>query len=58
MSTPALQRISEISHHVDALEEIAEREFFTIAQGSPQALDNLLARLGRVQQTIQMAASK
>ena len=58
MTTAALQHISEISHHVDALEDLTEREFFSIAQSSPLALGNLLARLARLQQTIEMAASK
>lgn len=53
-STP----IAELSHHIDAAEQLADQEFFTIAQGSPQALDNLRARLLRLQQTIEMAALK
>jgi len=58
MTTAGLQHISEIAHHVDALEELTDREFFSIAQSSPLALHNLLARLTRLQQTIQLAASK
>ena len=53
-----IARISQLSQHVDAMEDITEREFFTIASGSPQALLNLLARLARLQQTIAMAAGK
>jgi len=54
----AIARISQMAHHVDAMEELAEREFFTIAGGSPLALANLQARLARLQQTIEMAARK
>ena len=54
----AIARISQLSHHVDAMEDITEREFFTIASGSPLALNNLLARLACLQQTIEMAACK
>jgi hypothetical protein len=54
----AEQHLSQLSHHIDAAEEIAEAQFFTIANGSPLALRNLLARLARLQQTIEVAASK
>jgi hypothetical protein len=58
MATPTQQHISQLSQHVDALEELTEGEFFTIAAGSPLALGNLLARLTRLQHTIEMAACK
>jgi hypothetical protein len=58
MSTTTEHHISQLSHHVDAMEELTEREFFTIADGSPLALQNLRARLARLQQTIEMAATK
>ena len=54
----AEQQLAQLSHHVDAAEELANREFFTLANASPLALRNLLARLARLQQTIEMAASK
>jgi hypothetical protein len=55
--TAAIAHLSEISHHVDALEELTDAEFFTIAHGSPQALGNLLARLDRLKLTIELAAA-
>ena len=58
MASTTEQHLSQLSQHVDAMEELTDGEFFTIAQGSPLALDNLLARLARVQQTIAVAASK
>ena len=56
MTTP--QAMAQLSHHVDAMEELTEHEFFTIAQGEPLALANLRARLARLQQTIEWAAAK
>ena len=52
------QTLTQLSRHVDAAEQLADAELFSIAQSSPLALGNLLARLGRLQQTIEMAASK
>jgi hypothetical protein len=49
--------IGQLSHHVDALEDLTDREFFTIASGSPLALNNLLARLDRIKLTIELAAA-
>jgi hypothetical protein len=46
-----------LSDHIDDMEQIADDQFFTIAHGSPQALDNLLARLDRLKLTIELAAS-
>ena len=48
------QSMARLSHHVDAMEKIAEH----IADGHPLALANLRARLARLQQTIEMAARK
>ena len=52
----AIPHISKLSHLMDDMEQLADDEFFTIAHGSPQALGNLLARLERLQLTIEMAA--
>ena len=59
MSDPAaaIPHISQLSQHMDAMEELADREFFTIAKGSPLALRNLLARLEELQRTIELAAT-
>lgn len=54
--TAAQQHLSQLSHHIDAAEQLADREFFSIASGSPLALHNLRSRLRRLQQTIEMAA--
>lgn len=51
------QHLRELSQHLDAMEALADAEFFTLASGSPQALDNLLARLARLQLTIELAAA-
>jgi len=56
-ATAAEQHITQISHHIDAAEEIAEAEFFTISGASPLALENLLARLKRLQSTIEIFAA-
>jgi hypothetical protein len=53
-----IQALGQLSHHVDAMERLSDREFFTIASGNPLALNNLLARLRRLEQTIEMAARK
>jgi hypothetical protein len=52
----AIPHISQLSHLMDDMEQLADREFFTIAHGSPQALGNLLARLQQLQLTIELAA--
>jgi SpoVK/Ycf46/Vps4 family AAA+-type ATPase len=52
------QAVAQLSRHVDAMEALTDGDFFTIAQSSPQALCNLLARLGRIKKTIEMAARK
>ncbi len=54
----ALRPLAALSHHVDAMEALADDEFFSIVNGSPQALSNLLARLRRLEQTIEIAARK
>ncbi len=54
----ALRPLAALSQHVDAMEALADDEFFSIVNGSPQALDNLLARLRRLEQTIEIAARK
>lgn len=51
-----IQAMALASQHVDALEALADTEAATLAQGTPQALDNLLARLRRLQTTIESAA--
>ena len=57
MSDPAaITHIAKLSQHMDDMEQLADAEFFTIACGSPQALGNLLARLERLQLTIELAA--
>lgn len=56
--TATEQQLSQLSQHVDAMEVLTDREFFSIADASPLALDNLRARLSRLQQTIEMAASR
>lgn len=48
------QSMARLSHHVDAMEKLAEN----IADGHSLALANLRARLARLQQTIEMAARK
>lgn len=53
----AITHISQLSKHMDAMETLADDQFFTLAHGSPQALDNLLARLQRLQLTIELAAA-
>ena len=52
----AISHISALSQHMDDMEQLADEQFFTIAHGSPQALSNLLARLERLQLTIELAA--
>ena len=52
----AIPHISKLSHLMDDMEQLADEQFFTIACGSPQALGNLLARLERLQLTIELAA--
>jgi hypothetical protein len=56
MTTP--QAMTQFSRHVDSLESLADEQLSAIAQGSPQALSNLLARLTRLQHTIEIAARK
>jgi hypothetical protein len=56
-SQDAIPHISSLSHLMDTMEQLADDEFFTIAHGSPQALDNLLARLDRLRLTIELAAA-
>jgi len=51
------QHLRELSQHLDAMESITDDQFFTLASGSPQALDSLLARLARLQLTIELAAA-
>ena len=48
--------MTAISRHVDGLEVLVDDD--TIANASPLALSNLLARLNRVQQTIESAARR
>jgi ABC-type transporter Mla subunit MlaD len=52
--------VSTLSRHVDAIEAHVDDvlTFFSLAEANPQALSNLLARLQRVQQTIETAARK
>ena len=58
MTTPDPRpHLLQLSDHIDDMEQIADDQFFTIAHGSPQALDNLLARLDRLKLTIELAAS-
>jgi hypothetical protein len=54
MTTP--QAMTRLSHHVDAMEALAAEQLSAIAQGNPQALSNLRARLIRLQNTIETAA--
>ena len=58
MTTPQTMTMTmtAISRHVDGLEVLVDDD--TIANASPDALCNLLARLSRVQRTIEMAARK
>lgn len=49
---------TQLSHHVDEMEQLADSEYWTLAGGSPLALNNLLARLQRLQETIELAASR
>ena len=49
--------LAKLSHHMDEMETLADDQFFAIAHGSPQALDNLLARLDRLKLTIELAAA-
>ena len=56
MTTPQTMTMTAISRHVDGLEVLVDDD--TIANASPVALCNLLARLRRVQRTIEMAARK
>lgn len=58
MSSPTStqQHIAQLSQHLDAMETLADNEFFSLAGGSPQALENVLARLQRLQLTIELAA--
>jgi hypothetical protein len=56
-SQDAIPHISRLSHLMDDMEQLADDQFFTIAHGSPQALDNLLARLDRLKLTIELAAA-
>ncbi len=53
-----IQAMALASQHVDALEALADTEATTLAQGSPQALHNLLVRLRRLEQTITTAAQQ
>jgi hypothetical protein len=53
----AEQHLAQMSHHMDAMEELADAEFFTISHGSGLALGNLLARLDRLKLTIELAAA-
>ena len=59
-ATPTTQdakpHLTQLSHHMDAMEQIADDEFFTISHGSGLALRNLLARLDRLKLTIELAA--
>jgi hypothetical protein len=58
MTTPEPRpHLLQLSDHIDDMEQIADDQFFTIASGSPQALDNLLARLDRLKLTIELAAA-
>jgi hypothetical protein len=52
--SPEQQQLSQLSHHVDAMEVIAEH----IDGNHPLALANLRARLARLQRTIEAAAVK
>lgn len=56
MST--IEVMTTLSRHVDEAETLADAEFFTVASASKPALCNLLSRLQRLQQTIEMAARK
>ena len=56
MSTPLMRYLTVISCHVDELEHLVDLD--CLSQARPQALSNLLARLSRIQQTIQTAARK
>jgi hypothetical protein len=53
-----LKTLAQLSHHLYAMEDLTEREPRNIASGSPLALNNLLARLARLQQTIETAAKE
>jgi len=55
--TSATEHLSKLSQHMDDMEQLADDHFFTIADGSPQALGNLLARLERLKLTIELAAA-
>ena len=52
--------VTVLSQHVDAIEAHVDETltFWSLAEANPQALSNLLARLQRVQQTIEIAARK
>ena len=54
MNTP--QAMTRLSHCVDDMEALADQQLPAIAQGNPQALSNLRARLIRLQHTIETAA--
>lgn len=56
MSTPQAMYLSAISRHVDDLETLVDGD--CLAHARPQALSNLLARLSRLQRTIEAAARK
>lgn len=53
MKTPTLSRIS---HHVDDLEDTLYKSTTTLANAPRPALDNLKARLARLQRLVEEAA--
>ena len=58
MTTPDPRpHLTQLSDHIDDMEQIADDQFFTIAHGSPQALGTLLDRLDRLKLTIELAAA-
>lgn len=52
--------VAVLSQHVDAIEAHVDQTltFWSLVEANPQALSNLLARLKRVQETIEVAARK
>jgi hypothetical protein len=52
----AIEIMSTLARHVDDAETLADDEFWTVASASKPALCNLLARISKLQQTVQMAA--
>jgi len=52
----ASMTLTAISRHVDGLETLTELDM--LANASPEAISNILARLTRIQDTIKTAAAQ